>query len=194
MKNHVKTASPSVGRGGAEAPKKRIAYSTTLGPGSKVIAYGLSTVSWIKIQGENNGKKRSLENSVLRNLEALRETGYLRNILRSSDLFHGKHSSETPGQFLIEPPEGWTVDRETITHGKLTKNLKTPIGVHVRNGLFLMYGAGPLLLKEKPTLLDVTPTVLQYLKLPIPDQIEGIGINPDHGTEFVAWRVSIPES
>ncbi len=81
---------------------------------------------------------------------------------------------EYGAQELLQPPQGF----KSILQTNELDTLSPPgfydwIGDHKRDGIIFMYGRDVEHNKVKASVLDITPTILAYLDIPIPTYIDG---------------------
>ena len=142
-------------------------------PGSIVMTLGTQNLVWIRFLQKLGPRGGLLEGEIVNDLEELKSMGLIKNVYKSQELYHGKHSSEAPGQLLVEPYDDCMIDKNRIAHGQIYKNLQTKRGRHRPEGLFISYGhflpkIGPVV-----SIYDILPTLLTLLRLPIPDSLDG---------------------
>lgn len=138
---------------------------------SKVSSFSINEpLAWLRIS-EKNGNEISRESLVLE-LEELKKKGFLKNVFETEKIYSGRYVRYAPGEILVEAPEGWAIDTLRWNKRKLTgRPLYTKKGVHRREGILLVYGRELEL--DSPRVHDIVPTILDMLKLPMPQALDG---------------------
>jgi predicted AlkP superfamily phosphohydrolase/phosphomutase len=144
-------------------------------PRTKVMSFSSNgPVAWLKVVGRNTDEINITTEHVIRDLAELKESGVLKNIFRTKDLYYGKYIENAIGPILIESREGLLTDTTKLHSGNLIgKQVFTNKGNHRREGLLLSYGKDLLLVSDKPQIYDIVPTVLSMAKLPLPRYLDG---------------------
>ena len=94
----------------------------------------------------------------------------------AEEIYHGTYLQCAPDIVVQGNDEQYYVfQRGVIGNPKLTEQVPYYTGTHRTDGLFLAYGAGvkPDADAAPAHIIDVAPTVMYQLGLPIPDDIEG---------------------
>jgi predicted AlkP superfamily phosphohydrolase/phosphomutase len=138
---------------------------------SKVEAFSINEpLAWLRIS-ELHGSVITDE-TLISELEVLKDQGLLKNVFETDKIYSGKFVRFAPGKILVEAPEGWAIDTLRWNGRKIVgKPLYTKKGVHKREGVLLSYGCD--LDFEAPRVHDIVPTVLDLLRLPVPDVLDG---------------------
>ena len=138
---------------------------------SLVSAFSINEpLAWLRFS--ENRDDAPTQEKLISELQDLKEKGFLKNIFETEKIYSGKFVQFAPGKILIEAPKGWTVDTLRWNRRNLTgRPLFSKKGVHQREGIMLVYGRDFEL--ESPRIHDIVPTVLEMLKLPIPENIDG---------------------
>jgi predicted AlkP superfamily phosphohydrolase/phosphomutase len=136
---------------------------------SKVSSFSINEpLAWIRFLEKNGVSQESL----LAELGDLKNQGLLKNVFEVDKIYNGRYVRFAPGKILVEAPDGWAIDTLRWNRGKLIgKPLYTKRGVHRREGVLMV--AGKDLNLESARVHDIVPTVLDLLKLPIPESIDG---------------------
>jgi predicted AlkP superfamily phosphohydrolase/phosphomutase len=139
---------------------------------AKVSALSINEpLAWLRISERGNDIS---EEGLIVQLEELRERGILKNIFVTEKIYNGKYVRYAPGQLLIEAADGWSIDTLRWHKRNLTgKPLFTKKGVHRREGVLFIYGKDLALRMDLPRVHDLVPTVLELMKLPVPESIDG---------------------
>ncbi|MGD0477845.1 MAG: alkaline phosphatase family protein [Nitrososphaerales archaeon] len=143
--------------------------------GSKVVARGVAVSAWIQLLATDEG----LEDSIIRELAEVKEMGLAKNVFKTRELYSGRYSSKAPGQLLVEPGEGWSVDTERITFGSFFKRFRSQKGGHRPEGILMIFGKSPSAPKGSANICDITPTILDLMRLPIPPNLDGTSLFAD---------------
>ena len=148
---------------------------------SKVSSFSINEpVAWVRI---SDGVQIDQE-SLLSQLGELKNQGLLKNVIEVDKIYRGRYVRFAPGKILVEAPDGWAIDTLRWNRRKLTgRPLYTKRGVHRREGILMVAGANFKL--DSPRVHDIVPSVLDLLKLPIPESIDG--------SSLVRARVKEPE-
>ena len=113
-------------------------------------------------------------------LAELKETGILKKVFKTSEIYSGRHTREAPGEILVEAADGWSIDTLRWNNKRLTgKPLFTKKGVHQREGVVFFYGNagdGKSINFSSAKIHDVVPTVLSFFKLPLPRNLDGVSL------------------
>jgi predicted AlkP superfamily phosphohydrolase/phosphomutase len=136
---------------------------------SKVSSFSINEpVAWVRI---SDGEAIDQE-SVLSQLVELKNQGLLKNVFEVDKIYSGRYVRFAPGKILVEAPDGWAIDTLRWNRRKLAgRPLYTKRGVHRREGILIVEGANFKF--DSPRVHDIVPTVLDLLKLPIPENIDG---------------------
>lgn len=139
---------------------------------SQVSAFSINEpLAWLRISDKNRSESVTQE-SLISELEELKKQGMLKNVFETEKIYSGKFLRFAPGSILVEASEGWAIDTLRWNRRNLTgKPLFTKKGVHRREGVLLVYGSRLDL--DAPRVHDLVPTVLDMMKLPVPDSIDG---------------------
>ncbi len=136
---------------------------------SNVSAFSINEpVAWLRIS-ENSVK----EDLLIEELGELKESGLLKRIFKTADIYSGHHIPEAPGQILVEAVDGISIDTLRWNNKKITgMPLLTKKGVHQLEGLISVYGASELDITSA-RVHDVVPTALKLLGIPPPNGLDG---------------------
>lgn len=101
----------------------------------------------------------------------------IKNIYKKDEIFSGPHVEFLPDLFL-EPHKGYSFYAPLIKNMEMFHKADSKrydlIGTHDINGIFVMRGRGVALRKGiYADIVDVAPTVLSLLKVPIPNYMDG---------------------
>ncbi|MFQ6088997.1 MAG: alkaline phosphatase family protein [Candidatus Methanofastidiosia archaeon] len=92
-------------------------------------------------------------------------------VFKREELYHGKYFEYAPDiVFLLKDGYLYTTkeDRELVL-----KDLEYTIGNHQINGIFIAYGKDIRKIQLEPKIIDVMPTILHIMGVPIPDDVDG---------------------
>lgn len=155
--------------------------------GSKVSSFSINEpLAWIRASEGVD------QESLLVELTELKNQGLLKNVFEVEKIYNGSYVRFAPGKILVEAPEGWTIDTLRWNRRKLTgKPLYTKRGVHRREGVLIF--AGGELKTDLPRVHDIVPTVLDLLKLPIPESIDGSSLVKSQRVEQPAELLNITQ-
>ncbi len=162
-------------------------------PGTTAIGLNNSeAVAWIRILSEKSDMVPA--NSIYEQLTALVKTGLIKQVMRSNDVYRGSCVANAPGQVLVEAKEGWIIDTARLNAGRMIgKPTFSKKGAHRREGIFAYLGKNTVAHNLDISILDVTPSILNALGLPLPDHIDGIPVIKKFATESGPWKLHIPE-
>jgi predicted AlkP superfamily phosphohydrolase/phosphomutase len=175
-------------------PEERQNYlAPRAAPGSSVMILGTQNMVWMKYLQRFGPGGGLLEAEITNDLDELRRIGLIKNVFKSSELYHGKHSSQAPGELLIEPNDDWIVDKDMVTGGPIYRNRSTKQGRHRQEGLFIAYGAFLPKIGQTVSIYDILPTLLTSLGLPMPDFLDGKPFGSDRYKEEDYWWLHPPD-
>jgi predicted AlkP superfamily phosphohydrolase/phosphomutase len=146
-------------------------------------------VSSLRVPG---GEENFLD-SLIEDLDSLKQSGVLKRILKVDELYAGKYLDKAPGQILIEARDGLVIDTTRFNRGRLIgKSLVKKKGAHRLEGMLALYGGGIEKIEPSPVVYDVVPTVLDLFKLPVPNYVDGVSaVAKGIGS---SWKLDIAES
>lgn len=130
---------------------------------------------------KNGGVKSSdydnLRAEIMEALQELREDGRVvcKQVLRKEEVFSGPHLDRAP-DILIDPVDGYDLKAGL----KKDKIFSTgPIsGMHTYSDA-LLYIRGGRTLPKRPVIWDLTPTILDLLSIPVPEDFDGVSLLTD---------------
>jgi predicted AlkP superfamily phosphohydrolase/phosphomutase len=128
--------------------------------------------AWIRIL-TSGALSKVIESSLIRESEPLKQKGFVADLLRSSDLYDGKFIGKVPGQLLVAPAENVAIDLGESNQKELIVDTQRRGGGHESKGLLVFYGTQKGSFDHVPHVCDIAPTLLDHLKLPIADFIDG---------------------
>lgn len=122
-------------------------------------------------------------------------------IYRKHELYSGSFLSEAPDILIIlkkgYEPRLWTKGIEPLKrNGKKTVKTGTHIGSNAQRGIIIVSGKGIKSMSPiEAKIIDVTPTILHILGVPIPSDMDGIVLKEmfEPGSEFEKAPVKIHE-
>ncbi|MBU4288003.1 MAG: alkaline phosphatase family protein [Proteobacteria bacterium] len=140
--------------------------------------------------GVSNDKKYMLEINKLKNkLKELKdpETGirifdevYFRN-----DLYEGDYTHIAPDIILKMKDYGYDIARTYPLRNKFLNSVNKPAGCHQPEGIFAAYGKNIIACNNfNASIIDITPTVLYHMGLPVHRNMDGRVINEIFSTSF----------
>jgi predicted AlkP superfamily phosphohydrolase/phosphomutase len=140
---------------------------------SKVSAFSINEpLAWLRIS--ENQERFVTQDSLVSELEELKQQGLLKNVFETDKIYTGKFVRFAPGKILVEAPDGWAVDTLRWNKRELSgKPLFTKKGVHRREGVLFIYSGSNSVKLESPRVHDIVPTVLDLMRFPIPENIDG---------------------
>ena len=154
---------------------------------SKTKAYSIgSGIIYINLKGrEPSGtvspgqEYESLREQITTRLYELKdpETGefVIEKVYKKEEIFTGPHIDTLPDLVFIPKPRYTTFEEHGFAANSIITQSKFVSGTHKLNGIFIMKGGG---IKKSTTLqetsiMDVAPTILYLLGLPIPTDMDG---------------------
>lgn len=154
---------------------------------SKTKAYSIgSGIIYINLKGRepsgtvNPGQEyESLREQITTRLYELKdpETGefVIEKVYKKEEIFTGLHIDTLPDLVFIPKPRYTTFEEHGFAANSVITQSKSVSGTHKLNGIFIMKGSG---IKKSTTLqdtsiMDLAPTILYLLGLPIPTDMDG---------------------
>ncbi len=130
----------------------------------------------------SNNKRERVKSFLINALTKIEdpETGnkVIDTVFRKEDIYKGNEIDAAP-DLILKPTEGYMIPAREFKKRKIFRKTQIGkdlhIGTHHEDGIFLFYGNGikkNYFLKEA-SIMDLFPTILHALRLPIPDHIDG---------------------
>jgi len=148
---------------------------------SRALSIGRSGEGFIYFLGDDQRQNDSLKNDLISGLKNIcdPETGekVVENVFSKEDIYSGPFMDRMP-DLVIEPVSGysftgWYQKGEGIFH-KVEPIVDFHIGKHHKNGIIIACGRD---IKPsdsvKARLVDIVPTLLYYMQLPVKDDLDG---------------------
>jgi len=102
------------------------------------------------------------------------------------DIFSGPYAQEGPDIQIIAKPTYEIFPWTTIADSVFTPNIERT-GTHTAQGLYILGGTGVSPgLKENATVVDIAPTILYILGVPVPSVMDGRVMKQAFSEEFLA--------
>jgi predicted AlkP superfamily phosphohydrolase/phosphomutase len=132
----------------------------------------------VKVTIVDQASREKLCSELVEKLEQLRDphTGdrFVRRAYRREELYAGPYVDQAP-DIVLDLHDGYNITNSFFAADYVTHREQVR-GCHHREGIFVASGDGILsgkVLGSPPSLLDVMPSVLHYLGLPIPNDCDG---------------------
>lgn len=151
---------------------------------SRAYAFRVETMAWLKVLDE------SCMHRLLKDLEELKDAGAIKDIIITKEYYRGSHTLEAPAQLLLVPEDDYSFSPEQVYSNQILKKVRTSKGGHKMAGLFAIYGRYMNLSLNSPSILDITPTVLDYFSLPMPPNLDGFSLLGDKQSQDITSEVS----
>jgi predicted AlkP superfamily phosphohydrolase/phosphomutase len=148
---------------------------------SRAISMGSSNEGFIYLLEENESKRHKTASELAARLSEIMdpETGapIVKNIYRKGQIFSGSHLDFMP-DLTAEPADGYTFVGYYKASAKLTETVSARddlhVGKHHRDGIVVATGNHIEHVENiKAQIVDMAPTILYYLGLPIDEEIDG---------------------
>ncbi len=150
-------------------------------PGSIAYSVGRSNEGFIYLLPEDEAEKTALANEIREKILLLRdpetESGLAQKVWLKDEIYHGEQTDRLP-DIIVEPANGYSFTGyiqpgEDLFH-TVTLQEDMHIGKHHRDGIFVATGENVTVsTAPNASITDIVPTLLYYLGLPIPDDIDG---------------------
>jgi predicted AlkP superfamily phosphohydrolase/phosphomutase len=137
---------------------------------TKIRVRGVAASAWISIPGHST----DLRNALVEEFVPLTRTDMIQDCKRIEDVYSGGQVKRAPGDLLLIPKEGWSIDCEKTNSRGYYRLIDYPKGVHTPYGLFIYYKCDGKYIDRTLKIYDVTPTILKMFGLPIPDFVDGV--------------------
>lgn len=166
-------------------------------PRSKAFSFGRSGEGFIYLFNENDQENKSIKDDIISGLKRLidTETGenVVKNIFRKEDIYSGSFMDRIP-DLIIEPVSGYSFTGLSQGNKGLFYKVETAtdfhIGKHHKNGIIVANGKD---VKKSDAIfsriIDIVPTLLYYLQLPIQDDLDGTVVFELFNDEFKKLNV-----
>ena len=152
------------------------------------VGYVHDEVAWLKLREDLNADGESNIDRVIQDLEQLKQRAVVKNVFKVSEIYHGKHLSKAPGQVLLEAVDGWQISKSRHPQRRLSGKPNSMMkGTHRLEGMLNCLGVD--LTESPPCLYDIVPTVLDLLRLPIPDYLDGQSLIVKNSTGSRSWSL-----
>jgi predicted AlkP superfamily phosphohydrolase/phosphomutase len=160
-----------------ESINERFIWSET-----KAFSSGRSTWGFIYILDNDKNGLKETEKLIKKKLSEVRDpdsgTPIVKNIYNREELYKGNRLEAIP-DIIVEPNDGYSFTGSYIPDEGLFHNVNPKddfhIGMHHRDGIIIAQGediiTGRALINAQIT--DIAPTILYYLGIPIPRNIDG---------------------
>ena len=137
-------------------------------------------------------------NCIINELYKLRdpETGekIVTEVKTRGELFSGPFVAEAPDVLINMADMGYQISNSIIHSGCIVSRENEPFGIHKRDGIFIAHGTGIKKdnLVDQGDIVDIVPTVLHSMGLPIPAYLDGKvldtifteSFNNDHAVKY----------
>ena len=159
---------------------------------SRAFSIGRSNEGFIYLLEEDESKRDATATELIRKLSAIKdpENGMtvINRIYRKEEIFSGRYLDLMP-DLIIEPADGYSITGYYQPNAGLFHkvNIKDDfhIGKHHKDGILVVVGEG---IKQQDNvrakIIDIVPTILYYLRLPIPRNIDGRVLKELFGERF----------
>lgn len=95
-------------------------------------------------------------------------------IFKKEEVYHGPFTDEAPDIFVVMKGGRCLMQKE-IYHRELFYRSNKTSGTHRMEGIFIIKGRGikPALIMEGASIIDLAPTILYMLGIPVPEDMDG---------------------
>jgi predicted AlkP superfamily phosphohydrolase/phosphomutase len=138
--------------------------------GSKIRVRGVAASAWISIPEQS----KHLMDVLLKEFVSLTQTDMIYDCKKIEDVYSGGQLKRAPGNLLIIPKEGWSIDCENTNPNRYYRLIDYLKGVHTPYGIFVYYTPDKKHIDRELKIYDVMPTILKIFGLPIPDFVDGV--------------------
>jgi len=114
-----------------------------------------------------------LKETLLKELAPFIQSRIISDCKRVEEIYSGQHIKEAPGDLLLIPSNGWSIDCAKADSSKDYRIIDYPKGGHTPDGIFICYKRDMVYLSQNLKIYDVMPTVLKMSGLPIPAFVDG---------------------
>jgi predicted AlkP superfamily phosphohydrolase/phosphomutase len=144
-------------------------YSSTSNECNNVKVTGVATSAWLSIPQHSPELKETL----LKELAPIIQSRIISDCKRVEEIYSGQHIKEAPGDLLLIPSNGWSIDCAKADSSKDYRIIDYPKGGHTPDGIFICYKRDMVYLSQNLKIYDVMPTVLKMSGLSIPAFVDG---------------------
>jgi predicted AlkP superfamily phosphohydrolase/phosphomutase len=90
------------------------------------------------------------------------------NIYSSTDVFTGEYTDSLAGILIVQPVEGYAINSRFRDFGAIAPPAAAWSGTHRKEGVYITNLGNVSDRREEASVLDVMPTILEYLGMPMP--------------------------
>jgi len=160
--------------------------------GSRAYSLGRNSEGFIYLLTENSTKRYNTIKEITEKLQAMQDPKDHRpvvaNVYRKEEIYQGEFLERIP-DLIIEGAPGYTFTGYYAPGGEIFEvvetNIDSHIGKHHKDGIFI---AASNEVKQgeaqRGQIIDIVPTLLYYLQLPLEQQIDGRVLEEIFTTEF----------
>jgi|Deesub1362A_J573_1020465.scaffolds.fasta_scaffold01563_4 predicted AlkP superfamily phosphohydrolase/phosphomutase len=148
---------------------------------SRAFSVGRSGEGFIYLLEEEKSKREATARELIQKLKQVKDpedgTLIIKNIYRKEEVFGRKHLRTTP-DLIVEPADGYSITGYGPCTGlfhKVNPRDDFHMGKHHKDGILVV--TGEVVKKQsnvKAKIVDIVPTILYCLGLPIPKDIDGV--------------------
>jgi predicted AlkP superfamily phosphohydrolase/phosphomutase len=144
---------------------------------SRAISLGNNSWAFIALLDKSEAFRKRLASELLSLRDKYTGNKIVRQVLRKESVYSGSKLNEIP-DLIVVPCDGYTFSRGH-PYEPFLRNIEPGrdyhIGTHHRDGIIVMNGPGIIQKKDvEASIIDVAPTILCYLGVPIPnDEMDG---------------------
>ncbi len=159
---------------------------------SKAFSIGKGGEGFIYLLDENNSEREKTATKIIEKLKTIKdpqiESSVIKAIHHKEDIFHGDFLELMP-DITIEPANGYSFrgayqPNEDIFH-TISPGLDFHLGKHHRDGIIIAAGSHiKSQISLQARLIDITPTLLYYMQLPVYRYMDGRVIQELFTDEF----------
>jgi predicted AlkP superfamily phosphohydrolase/phosphomutase len=134
---------------------------------------------------------QSLVKNLIRELTDLTDSDtdekVMEGVFSRQELYHGKHLNDAPDIVFLPKREYYALGQHNFPSNSWLEQTRVKTGCHTMNGVVMMIGEGVKAGIEinGARIIDLAPTVLGTLGIPIPDDMDGMFLQQAFSQDFL---------